>query len=1084
MALAALPLALILTFSGTAWPQEAEVVEVPAGAAADPGPAGLVPSGVFIDEAESNDTAATAQPLPSLPVRVRGFLYRAPFVAGDIDEDVFSFTAAAGDRVYAATMTSWSSGSTDSELDILDVDGTTVLETDDNNGTASTTSSSIAGTLLVTGGTYYVRVRQGTVTSLTGTHRPYDLYVQLQTGTPTAEVEPTPNPLPANGWMSGAVDPLAESDTFTLTVNAGDTIVAILDLDPERDAPDWNGRLGIGNFNNFFFVTGDTPVAADTAPSEALFMTVKTTGTYIIYVQEQVSGTGGGPAATWHLSVFVSPARPRSCTTYAGTAGPIADLGTTDFTVAVPDPRSVGYLRLTLNATHPDTDNLDVTLIGPEGNEMILFDDRTTNAGAAAPQINFTLEDEGAIPSSIFSVYSGMHFAPEVGGRFEYFNGMPAQGTWTLRVRDDTVAAVGNVNSWSLDVCDPDPRPACLDPGPGEVTLFATDFESGDAGFTHSGVQDEWERGLPAFAPITTAHSGTNAFKTDLDGTYNASANFDLVSPPISLPLVSGRLTLDWWQKFQMDTASSDTYWVEVRQVGVPANARRVFSWTGSVMTRSVGSPATTIPQSAGWGLVQADVSDFAGQDVEVVYHLASSTATQLAGVAVDDVRVSSCTTVTGQLLSNVGITKSDGQGTYFPGEVLTYTLVASNAGPAAVVAARVRDTFPADLTNVSWSCTASAGSACGSAGGTGDIDVLVDLLAGGTATFTVTATVDPGATGPIANTATITVPATHSDPAPGDNSATDTNVLAAAAAEAIEVDPTGNRVYEPNETVTLAPTWRNTAANAVTLVGTLDNHIGPPGATYTIPDDSASYGTVAAGDASSCTSTGDCYSVRNDAATRPTTHWDSTVDESMSPTGTTKTWTLHIGESFTDVPASNPFYRFIETLLHNGVTGGCTATEYCPGASTSREQMAVFALVAKEGLGYAPPDCVPPNAFNDVPETSPFCRWIEELAGRGVVAGCGGGNYCPAEAVTREQMAVFMLRTLDPALNPPFCAPPNLFADVPETSAFCRWIEELANRGVVTGCGGGNYCPTDPVTREQMGVFISVTFGLTLYGL
>jgi hypothetical protein len=79
--------------------------------------------------------------------------------------------------------------------------------------------------------------------------------------------------------------------------------------------------------------------------------------------------------------------------------------------------------------------------------------------------------------------------------------------------------------------------------------------------------------------------------------------------------------------------------------------------------------------------------------------------------------------------------------------------------------------------------------------------------------------------------------------------------------------------------------------------------------------------------------------------------------------------------------------------------------------------------------------------------------------------------------------MAVFVLRTLDPAMVPPACAPPNIYNDVPETSGFCRWIEELARRGVVSGCGGGNYCPTNPVTREQMGVFISVTFGLTLYG-
>ena len=85
---------------------------------------------------------------------------------------------------------------------------------------------------------------------------------------------------------------------------------------------------------------------------------------------------------------------------------------------------------------------------------------------------------------------------------------------------------------------------------------------------------------------------------------------------------------------------------------------------------------------------------------------------------------------------------------------------------------------------------------------------------------------------------------------------------------------------------------------------------------------------------------------------------------------------------------------------------------------------------------------------------------------------------------VSREQMAVFVLRTLDPTLNPPACSPPNTFLDVPASSVYCPWIEELARRGVVSGCGGGNYCPTNPVTRDQMAVFLTGTFSLTLYGL
>jgi hypothetical protein len=79
--------------------------------------------------------------------------------------------------------------------------------------------------------------------------------------------------------------------------------------------------------------------------------------------------------------------------------------------------------------------------------------------------------------------------------------------------------------------------------------------------------------------------------------------------------------------------------------------------------------------------------------------------------------------------------------------------------------------------------------------------------------------------------------------------------------------------------------------------------------------------------------------------------------------------------------------------------------------------------------------------------------------------------------------MAPFVLVAKEgAAYAPPGCGTP-LFADVPASSPFCRWIEELARRGVVTGCGGGSYCPSQPVTREQMSVFLTVTFGLTLYG-
>jgi hypothetical protein len=81
--------------------------------------------------------------------------------------------------------------------------------------------------------------------------------------------------------------------------------------------------------------------------------------------------------------------------------------------------------------------------------------------------------------------------------------------------------------------------------------------------------------------------------------------------------------------------------------------------------------------------------------------------------------------------------------------------------------------------------------------------------------------------------------------------------------------------------------------------------------------------------------------------------------------------------------------------------------------------------------------------------------------------------------------MAVFVLATREaPGYAPPACvAGSEAFADVPASSPFCRWIEELARRGVVAGCGNGNYCPAVPVTRGEMSVFITATFGLPIYG-
>jgi uncharacterized repeat protein (TIGR01451 family) len=130
--------------------------------------------------------------------------------------------------------------------------------------------------------------------------------------------------------------------------------------------------------------------------------------------------------------------------------------------------------------------------------------------------------------------------------------------------------------------------------------------------------------------------------------------------------------------------------------------------------------------------------------------------------------------------IADLSITKTDGVTTVTAGSVVTYTIVAGNAGPNDALGATVSDTLPASLTGATWTCVASAGSSC-PASGSGNINATVNLLAGGTATFTLSATLSASATGTLVNTATVAPPAGTTDPNPANNSATDTDTITAA---------------------------------------------------------------------------------------------------------------------------------------------------------------------------------------------------------------------------------------------------------------------------------------------------------------
>jgi hypothetical protein len=185
---------------------------------------------------------------------------------------------------------------------------------------------------------------------------------------------------------------------------------------------------------------------------------------------------------------------------------------------------------------------------------------------------------------------------------------------------------------------------------------------------------------------------------------------------------------------------------------------------------------------------------------------------------------------------------------------------------------------------------------------------------------------------------------------------------------------------------------------------------------------------------------------------------------------------------SFADVSTADGAWPSIETIYAAGITGGCATSPlmYCPATAVTRAQMAVFLERGIHGSSYAPPAVSNGTGFGDIAPEYWAAAWIKQLHADGITGGCGAGNYCPELAVTRAQMAVFLLRAkYGASYTPPGVGTDTGFSDVPTDYWAAAWIKQLAREGITSGCSSGVYCPETPITRAQMAVFMSRTFTL-----
>jgi uncharacterized repeat protein (TIGR01451 family) len=125
-------------------------------------------------------------------------------------------------------------------------------------------------------------------------------------------------------------------------------------------------------------------------------------------------------------------------------------------------------------------------------------------------------------------------------------------------------------------------------------------------------------------------------------------------------------------------------------------------------------------------------------------------------------------------------IIKDDGILTYIPGGIVNYTVIVTNNSAIALNGVTVTDNIPPliDPLTWTWTCTPNPGplgAACTPGPSNTSInDTAVNLPAGGSVTYSITATVVGAATGELRNTATVSPPAGFADTVPGNNTAVD----------------------------------------------------------------------------------------------------------------------------------------------------------------------------------------------------------------------------------------------------------------------------------------------------------------------
>ena len=177
-----------------------------------------------------------------------------------------------------------------------------------------------------------------------------------------------------------------------------------------------------------------------------------------------------------------------------------------------------------------------------------------------------------------------------------------------------------------------------------------------------------------------------------------------------------------------------------------------------------------------------------------------------------------------------------------------------------------------------------------------------------------------------------------------------------------------------------------------------------------------------------------------------------------------------------TSLPPGGTFFDD-DGNLHEGAIEAIAAAGITTGCAadlfcpTRAVTRAEMAAFLVRALGESPAGGT--GSFSDVPAGLWFSGFVERVAQLGISTGYTDGTFRPNSPISRGEMAVFLLRALDLTPSTPS------FSDVPANAFFASAVGAIQAGGITSGCGDGRFCPFDQVLRDQMASFVSRGFDL-----